>query len=163
MCLLNKLLEDGNTLYKRNKLSDAAIRYSYAYKRIPADQEKLQKVFDQLKIHLLLNLSRCKRKMKEYREAVEHASEVIQTFPHVFEAYHTRAKAYHSDGKLDAAYADMTQAVRLAPQNRELHRNLLSIKEEIQSPSNPLPDSMFTDPKDPDSGGSTSSGVGSSL
>ncbi|XP_023349320.1 protein TANC2, partial [Eurytemora carolleeae] len=163
LCLLNKLLEDGNTLYKRNKLSDAAIRYSYAYKRIPSDQEKLQKVFDQLKIHLLLNLSRCKRKMKEYREAVEHASEVIQTFPHVFEAYHTRAKAYHSDGKLDAAYSDMTQAVRLAPQNRELHRNLLSIKEEIQSPSNPLPDSMFTDPKDPDSGGSTSSGVGSSL
>ena len=66
----------------------------------------------------------------------------------------------------------------MAPQNRELHRDLLAIKEEIHNPSDPLPDSMFkeggTTPhllktkeglllKDRDSGGSTSSGVGSSL
>ncbi len=40
------------------------------------------------------------------------------------------------------AYADLTSAVRLAPQNRELHRILVSLKEELQTVS-PLPDSGF--------------------
>ena len=71
LCLLNKLLEDGNILYKRTKLPDAALRYNYALKRIPQPTPKdvpqaqntkidarFNKVFDQLRIHLLLNLSR---------------------------------------------------------------------------------------------------------
>ena len=67
--------------------------------------------------------------MKLPNEAVEHASDVITQFPHVYEAYQTRAKAHHSAGQLTQAYADLTQAVRLAPQNRDLHRDLLSVKE----------------------------------
>jgi len=35
LLLLNKLLEDGNALYKREKLSDAIYRYEYALKRLP--------------------------------------------------------------------------------------------------------------------------------
>ena len=110
--------------------------------------------------------------MKEYPEAVAAASQVLEAHPHVYEAFQTRAKAHHAAGNLEAAYADLTAAVRLAPQNRDLHRDLLSVKEEIQCPADPLPDSMFQDSKDSmfqdsikdrDSGGSTSSGVGSSL
>jgi len=40
------------------------------------------------------------------------------------------------------------EAVRVAPQNRELHKILLSLKEEIHSKSSPLPDSVFEDSKD---------------
>ena len=97
---------------------------------------------------------------------------VLEAYPHVYAAYQTRAKAQHAAGNLEAAYADLTAAVRLAPQNRDLHRDLLAVKEELQCPTDPLPDSMFEDSKDSvfqesikdrDSGGSTSSGVGSSL
>jgi tetratricopeptide (TPR) repeat protein len=143
---LNKLLEDGNTLYKRGKLPEAALRYSYAVKRLPtttsAPGGQHQKVFDQLRVHLLLNLARCKRKMKAYAEAVDLATEVIAAHPHQFEAYHARAKAHHAAGRPEMAYADLTAAVRLAPQNRELHRILVSLKEELQTVS-PLPDSGF--------------------
>jgi hypothetical protein len=40
LVLLNKLLEDGNTLYKRDQLDSAAHRYQYALKRVP-DTPKL--------------------------------------------------------------------------------------------------------------------------
>ena len=145
---MNKLLEDGNTLYKRGKLPEAALRYSYAVKRLPtstatsAPGGQHQKVFDQLRVHLLLNLARCKRKMKAYAEAVDLATEVIAAHPHQFEAYHARAKAHHAAGRPEMAYADLTSAVRLAPQNRELHRILVSLTEELQQVS-PLPDSGF--------------------
>jgi len=153
LALLNKLLEDGNTLYKRGKLPEAALRYSYAVKRLPSTtssapggqnppQQQHPKVFDQLRVHLLLNLARCKRKMKAYAEAVDLATELITAYPHQFEAYHARAKAHHAAGRPEMAYADLTAAVRLAPQNRELHRILVSLKEELQTVS-PLPDSGF--------------------
>ena len=61
LILLNKLLEDGNTLYKKGRLVDAAVRYSYAAKRVPITQDcHHQPVFLQLRVHLLLNLSRCR-------------------------------------------------------------------------------------------------------
>lgn len=84
---MNKLLEDGNTLFRNGRLDAAAYRYEYALKRIPrlkpsdASQENgtvntarnvknstrqksegKEDVFYQLKVHLLLNLSRTKRK-----------------------------------------------------------------------------------------------------
>ena len=161
LLLLNKLMEDGNTLYKKHKLSEASHRYSYAVKRIPDNNlGHHEKVFQQLKIHLLLNLSRCKRKMNEYSEAVKLAGEVITLHPLCYEAYHARAKAHHSAGHLEEALADLTEAVRVAPQNRELHKILLSLREEIQSKSSPLPDSEFGDSKYCEN--SSTSGVGSS-
>ena len=104
MILLNKLLEDGNTLYRKNRFEEAAHRYGYAVRRIPAnisnnnnsvnigdsifkdsnannfDSESVENnnnpttsgddlgspisaTFSQLKIHLLLNLSRCQRRL----------------------------------------------------------------------------------------------------
>ena len=94
LILLNKLLEDGNTLFKKNKLSEASQRYQYAAKRVPSTHQgdHNKKVFDQLRIHLLLNLSRCKRKMLDYSEAVKVATEVIDNHPSCYEALHARAK-----------------------------------------------------------------------
>ena len=117
LILLNKLLEDGNTLFKRNRFEEAAHRYSYALKRIPAtnnnvtsslvggakrrqltltvddevgggggesggedenssslDQADHESLFNQLRTHLLLNLSKCQRKMADWDGAVESAT-----------------------------------------------------------------------------------------
>ena len=87
MILLNKLLEDGNTLFRNSRYDAACYRYEYALKRIPRlkpsedpqnnanatsvlkpktnvrqNNPEKDDVFSQLKIHLLLNLSRTKRK-----------------------------------------------------------------------------------------------------
>ena len=133
LTLLNKLLEDGNTLVKRNQLPEAVQRYQYAVKRIPNNKDVTYKpLFDQLRIHLLLNLSRCKRKMTEYEEALDLATEVIKKNPMNYEALHSRAKTYHVTGNQTAALADLTDAVKVAPQNRELHKILINLKEEIR-------------------------------
>jgi hypothetical protein len=85
--LLNKLLEDGNTLYRRNRFEDAAHRYQYAVKRLPTCQQlprqlgqEEDQLFEQLRIHLLLNLSRCKRKMGDLAGAAETAGQVGSKF-----------------------------------------------------------------------------------
>ena len=46
--------------------------------------------------------------------------------------FHARAKAFHAAGRLDPALRDLTEAVRVAPQNRELHKILLSLKLEMK-------------------------------
>ena len=114
-------------------------------------------MFDQLKTHLLLNLSRCKRKMHDYNEAIKLATEVITNHPTCYEAFHARAKANHAANHLDEALRDLTEAVRVAPQNRELHKILLTLKEEIKQKSLAIISSSKSDYPD------SSSGVCSSL
>ncbi len=93
LILLNKLLEDGNTLYRKNRFDDAAHRYQYAIKRIPPGAGDAA-TFEQLKVHLFLNLSRCKRKQGHFDEAVKLASDVLQFRPQSLEAMQARARAY---------------------------------------------------------------------
>ena len=131
LTLLNKLLEDGNTLFKRNKMSDAAQRYQYAVKRVPQVTGHHKPVFDQLKVHLLLNLARCRRKMFDFPDAIRLASQVLEIQPGSYQGLHARAKAHHASGDLQLAVSDLTAAVRLAPGNRELHRILIGLKQEM--------------------------------
>lgn len=65
LLLLNKLLEDGNILYRKNRLQEAAHRYQYALRKIPATAAFAEHAgtFLQLRVNFLLNHSRCKRKM----------------------------------------------------------------------------------------------------
>lgn len=65
LLLLNKLLEDGNILYRKNRLQEAAHRYQYALRKIPSHTTcgEFSSTFLQLKVNFLLNHSRCKRKM----------------------------------------------------------------------------------------------------
>ncbi len=79
LLLLNKLLEDGNTLFKKGSLSEAAHRYQYALRRLPGSfAGQHRPIFEQLQVHLLLNLCRCKRKAGMFDEAVELADKVLQ-------------------------------------------------------------------------------------
>ncbi|XP_040580988.1 protein TANC2 isoform X3 [Lepeophtheirus salmonis] len=146
LLLLNKLLEDGNTLFRKEKLQDAAHRYQYALRRIPniclptvssISDPKLRKTFEQLNVHLLLNLTRCRRKTGHFREAIDLADKVLKINPGSFEAYYAKAKANRESGNLHSALADLTEAVRIAPSNRDIHRIILRVKEEICRAANP--------------------------
>lgn len=132
MLLLNKLLEDGNTLFRKGSLSEAAHRYQYALRRLPNNMAGQHRpIFEQLQIHLLLNLSRCKRKAGLFAEAVELADKVLKVNPLNYEAHYAKAKAHREEGNLREALEDLTAAARVAPQNRDVHRIILRIKAEI--------------------------------
>ncbi len=139
LLLLNKLLEDGNTLFKKDKIGEAAHRYQYALRRLPnvlgnlANKSSTKATFEQLNVHLLLNLSRCKRKTGHFEEACDLANKVLHIQPTNFEAFYAKAKAHKAAGRLQAALYDLTEALRIAPQHREVHKVILKIKEEIHT------------------------------
>ncbi|XP_044761328.1 protein TANC2 isoform X3 [Coccinella septempunctata] len=149
LILLNKLLEDGNILYRKNRLREAAHRYQYALKKFPPDEQGGNtQAFNQLRINFLLNYSRCRRKLNETDEAIELANEVLSMKPESYEAYYARAKAYLSLSNYEQALKDVKEALKLSPlQNMQIRKVLVYLRDEINSKlNNPgqLPKKDFT-------------------
>ncbi|XP_052255531.1 protein TANC2-like isoform X2 [Dreissena polymorpha] len=129
--LLNKLMEDGNVLYRKNRIKDAAQRYQYALKKFPEDATtERDSTFKEIKRNLMLNLSRCKRKMNDYNGAVELATKVLEMKPSCFEAYYARARAKRDNRQFLSAIDDLKEALKLAPANEELTKLLIRVREE---------------------------------
>jgi hypothetical protein len=70
----------------------------YALKKFPtecgADESK---TFRDLKINLMLNLSRCKRKLGDVPGAIDLATKVLDVRPQSYEAFYARARAKRDD------------------------------------------------------------------
>jgi tetratricopeptide (TPR) repeat protein len=97
--LLNKLVEDGNTLYRKGSYIEALHRYSYTLKKFPRDAGELAVLPEnvgaivEMKFNLLLNLARCHRKLAEYQASVELCSRAIEIRQDSYEAFYSRARA----------------------------------------------------------------------
>ncbi|KAK3602700.1 hypothetical protein CHS0354_017904 [Potamilus streckersoni] len=132
LLLLNKLMEDGNVLYKKNRTRDAAQRYHYALKKFPQESTLGDdtRTFKDLKLNLLLNLSRCRRKLGECESAIELATKALDLKPRCFEAFYARARAKRDHRQYSSALEDLKEALRLAPNNRELQRLLVRVRDE---------------------------------
>ncbi|KAJ7427153.1 Protein TANC2 [Willisornis vidua] len=132
--LLSKLMEEGDMFYKKGKVKEAAQRYQYALKKFPREGfgEDL-KTFRELKVSLLLNLSRCRRKMNDFGMAEEFATKALELKPKSYEAYYARARAKRSSSRqFSAALEDLNEAIKLCPNNREIQRLLLRVEEECR-------------------------------
>ncbi|XP_075222893.1 zinc-RING finger and ankyrin repeat domain-containing protein rolling pebbles isoform X4 [Lycorma delicatula] len=135
LVLLNKLLEDGNVLYRKSRLKEAAHRYQYALNKFPP-AETLDSTFHQLRINFLLNYSRCKRKMNEPEEAVELATQVLKQKSDSYEAFYARAKARIDLKMYEDALTDVQEALLLLPpqnSNRDVRRVLLNLRDEVRA------------------------------
>ncbi|KAK4290338.1 hypothetical protein Pmani_036750 [Petrolisthes manimaculis] len=132
--LLNKLQEDGVALCRKGRLKEAAHRFSYALRKLPTgDQGEHTQTFIHLRLHLTLNLSRCKRKMNEIDEAIQLADTALTIKSDSYEAYYARARANREAKKLKEALEDVNEAVRLAPSQRDVRRVLAKIRDEMQA------------------------------
>ncbi|XP_059003227.1 protein TANC2 isoform X7 [Mustela lutreola] len=154
--LLSKLMEEGDMFYKKGKVKEAAQRYQYALKKFPREGfgEDL-KTFRELKVSLLLNLSRCRRKMNDFGMAEEFATKALELKPKSYEAYYARARAKRSSRQFAAALEDLNEAIKLCPNNREIQRLLLRVEEECrqgQPPPQqpPLPEETEPEPQHED-------------
>ncbi|XP_075767737.1 protein TANC2 isoform X5 [Pelodiscus sinensis] len=150
--LLSKLMEEGDMFYKKGKVKEAAQRYQYALKKFPREGfgEDL-KTFRELKVSLLLNLSRCRRKMNDFGMAEEFATKALELKPKSYEAYYARARAKRSSSRqFSAALEDLNEAIKLCPNNREIQRLLMRVEEECrqmqqqqqQPPAEPEPEAQ---------------------
>ncbi|XP_047456241.1 protein TANC1 isoform X2 [Mugil cephalus] len=131
--LLQKLMEEGNLLYKKGKMKEAAQRYQYALRKFPREGfgEDL-KAFKDLRVSLYLNLSRCRRKTNDFGMAEEFATKALELKPKSYEAYYARARAKRSSRQFTAAMADLHEAAKLCPNNREIRRLLARVEEECK-------------------------------
>ncbi|XP_068119105.1 protein TANC2 isoform X1 [Hyperolius riggenbachi] len=131
--LLSKLMEEGDMFYKKGKVKEAAQRYQYAMKKFPREGfgEDL-KTFRELKVSLLLNLSRCRRKMNDFGMAEEFATKALELKPKSYEAFYARARAKRSSRQFTAALEDLNEAIQLCPNNREIQRLLVRVEEECR-------------------------------
>ncbi|XP_052822190.1 protein TANC2 isoform X6 [Octopus bimaculoides] len=139
LVLLKKLMDDGNILYKKNRVKEAAQRFQYALRKFPKDGfGDDARTFYDLRISLLLNLSKCKRKLQDYIAAIELATKVLEIRPKSFEGYYARARARRDNKQYDSALEDLKQAVFLVPNNAELQRLLLRLRSECLEQANIL-------------------------
>ncbi|XP_034049260.1 protein TANC2 isoform X7 [Thalassophryne amazonica] len=129
--LLSKLIEEGDSFYKKGKVKEAAQRYQCALKKFPREgfSEDL-KTFRELKVSLFLNLSRCRRKMNDFGMAEEFATKALELKPKSYEAYYARARAKRSSRQFHEALEDLNEAIKQCPNNREIQRLLQRVEEE---------------------------------
>ena len=90
-------------------------------------------IFGQLKTHLLLNLSRTKRKLGNFKEAETNASQVIALRPQCHEAWWARAKSRSDQDRLHEALGDLREALKLAPNNLQLHAFSIQVKTQLET------------------------------
>ncbi|XP_030592654.1 protein TANC2-like isoform X2 [Archocentrus centrarchus] len=132
MVLLSKLIQEGDKLYKQGKVREAAHSYQSALQKFPGDELK---TFRQLRVCVLLNLSRCRRKMNDFNLAEEFATKALELKAKSYEAFYARARAKRSRRQFHAALEDLIEASRLCPSNREIQRLLSRVKEECRQAS----------------------------
>ncbi|XP_038645553.1 protein TANC1-like isoform X1 [Scyliorhinus canicula] len=131
--LLQKLMEEGNLLYKKGKMKEAAQRYQYALRKFPREGfGDEMKSFRDLRVSLYLSLSRCRRKTNDFGMAEEFASKALELKPKSYEAYYARGRAKRSSRQFSAALSDLQEAAKLCPNNREIKRLLARIEEEYK-------------------------------
>ncbi|XP_019740365.1 protein TANC2-like isoform X3 [Hippocampus comes] len=129
MVLISKLVQEGDKLYKQGKVREAAHSYQSALQKFPADEPK---TFRQLRVCVLLNLSRCRRKMNDFGLAEDFATRALELKAKSYEAFYARARAKRSRREFGAALEDLLEASRLSPSNREIQRLLSRVKEECR-------------------------------
>uniref|UniRef100_A0A096MAC4 Tetratricopeptide repeat, ankyrin repeat and coiled-coil containing 1a n=1 Tax=Poecilia formosa TaxID=48698 RepID=A0A096MAC4_POEFO len=133
LILLQKLMEEGNILYKKGRMKEAGQRYQYALRKLPREgQGDELKGLKDLRVSLYLNLSRCRRKTNDFGIAEEFATKALELKPRSYEAYYARARAKRSSRQFAAALADLHEAARLCPSNREIRRLLVRVEEECK-------------------------------
>ncbi|XP_021121598.1 protein TANC1 isoform X2 [Heterocephalus glaber] len=131
--LLQKLMEEGNVMYKKGKMKEATQRYQYALRKFPREGlGEDMRPFNELRVSLYLNLSRCRRKTNDFGMAEEFASKALELKPKSYEAFYARARAKRNSRQFVAALADLQEAVKLCPTNQEIKRLLARVEEECK-------------------------------
>ncbi|KAM8933527.1 protein TANC1 [Pelodytes ibericus] len=131
--LLQKIMDEGNILYRKGKMKEAAQRYQYALRKFPREGFGDEiKAFNELRVSLYLNLSRCRRKTNDFGMAEELASKALELKPKCYEAFYARARAKRNSRQFVAALADLHEALKLCPNNQEIQRLLCRVEEEFK-------------------------------
>ncbi|CAL5058213.1 unnamed protein product [Urochloa decumbens] len=130
-----KKKDEGNVWFKVSKYARASKRYKKALSFIEYDSsfsEEEKQLSKPLKISCKLNNAACKLKLKDYKEAKELCTEVLELDNTNVKALYRRAQAYTSLVELDLAEADIKKALEIDPDNRDVKMGYRRLKETVK-------------------------------
>lgn len=130
-----KKKEEGNVWFKAGKYARASKRYAKAtgfieYDSNYNDEEKEQAKV--LKVSCKLNNAACKLKLKDYKEAVNLCTKVLEVDSRNVKAYYRRAQAYIQLVELELAELDIKKALEIDPDNRDVKLEYKILKDKVK-------------------------------
>nr|CAB3449791.1 unnamed protein product [Digitaria exilis] len=127
--------DEGNVWFKEGKYARASKRYKKALSFVEYDSsfsEEEKQLSKPLKISCMLNNAACKLKLKDYKEAKELCTEVLELDSTNVKALYRRAQAYTNLVDLDLAEADIKKALEIDPDNRDVKMGYRRLKETVK-------------------------------
>lgn len=127
--------EEGNTLFKQGKYVRASKRYEKGAKFVEHDSsfsEDEKKQSKALKVVVNLNNAACKLKLKDYKQAVNLCTKVLELDSRNVKALYRRAQAYINLSDLDLAEMDIKKALEVDPDNRDVKLEYRTLKEKMK-------------------------------
>ena len=113
-----QLKQQGNKLYKENRISLAQSKYKKALvcvgRLFEFEDEDLQ-MANEIKVSSMLNLAACAQQESEYGEAVKWCEKVMDEYPENSKAYFRRSKAKQSMALFEEALEDLNTMLELDP------------------------------------------------
>ncbi|KAG4156777.1 hypothetical protein ERO13_D02G018350v2, partial [Gossypium hirsutum] len=130
-----KKKEEGNVLFTAGNIERASKRYEKAVRYIEHDysfNHEEQQQSKLLKVTCNLNNAACQLKLKDYKQAEELCTKVLELESRNVKALYRRAQAYIQLVDLDLAEADIKKALEIDPGNRELKMGCRVLKEKMR-------------------------------
>ncbi|MBA0681354.1 hypothetical protein Goari_023166 [Gossypium aridum] len=130
-----KKKEEGNVLFTAGNIERASKRYEKAVRYIEHDysfNHEEQQQSKLLKVTCNLNNAACQLKLKDYKQAEELCTKVLELESRNVKAPYRRAQAYIQLVDLDLAEADIKKALEIDPGNRELKMGYRVLKEKMR-------------------------------
>ncbi|KAG8058921.1 hypothetical protein GUJ93_ZPchr0002g23288 [Zizania palustris] len=130
-----KKKDEGNVWFKMGKYDRASKRYGKALNFIDYDssfseeEKQLSKV---LKVSCKLNNAACKLKLKDYKEAKELCTEVLELDSTNVKAFYRRSQAHIHLVDLDLAELDIKKALEIDPENSDVKMGYRRLKEKVK-------------------------------
>eukprot|EP00808_Paulinella_micropora_P023996 g69994.t1 len=122
-----KRKQQGNTFFKNKEWARAAKRYESAskifeYENLEQLKGEEQSQVKGLKSSCLGNLAQCKLMLKEFKEAIEHSTEALETQPNNAKNLFRRAKAQAQLSNYEECLEDLDKALAESPKNCEMEK-----------------------------------------
>lgn len=128
----------GNDLFKIGRFQRAAKKYSKALNYVNEDvqfEDAVEALVKTLRVSCWLNHAACCFKLKDFCQAINLCSKVLEIESCNVKALYRRAQAYVELHDLELAKTDILKALELDPNNKELKSLQVNLKK-LQTESN---------------------------
>jgi FK506-binding protein 4/5 len=131
----HKRREEGNRLYQKQKFERAIKKYqkaldSWKYENDKTDHESQ---VNALKLPCHLNIAACFLKLKKYKDVQDHCNKALDIDSKSIKALYRRGVANSELDNWDQAKMDLSKALEIDPENKEVKKELLKLNKKIKA------------------------------